>query len=173
MPSMTEINLSYINSLSEAQAQEAFFNCSGSPVWAKTMVSSRPFASEEEIKNKSALAWGTLSHSDWLQAFASHPKIGDKESLRKKFAATAHWAANEQGGVDNASEQTIERLALLNEQYEARFGYIFIVCATGKTAEQMLAILEERLPHEPDGEFDIACDEQKKITQLRLEKLAP
>lgn len=173
MPAMTEINLSYINSLTGSEAQEAFYKCSGSTIWAKAMTGCRPFTSIEEITNKSALAWGSLSHADWLQAFAIHPKIGDKDSLRKKFAATAHWAENEQSGVNTAAEETIESLALLNKQYEDRFGYIFIVCATGKSAEQMLAILEERLANDPNGEFDIACNEQKNITQLRLEKLAP
>ncbi len=135
------------------------------------MAKEHPFASAEELKSKSETAWKSLTRSDWLAAFAHHPKIGDVESLHKKFATTAGWAANEQSGVGSASEDIINSLARGNQEYEARFGYIFIVCATGKTAAEMLGLLATRLEHEPDTEFDIACREQKKITQLRLEKL--
>jgi 2-oxo-4-hydroxy-4-carboxy-5-ureidoimidazoline decarboxylase len=167
------INLDHINTLAADQLQDKFLKCSGSKIWTAEMKRQRPFASVEELENISDAAWKKLTHEDWLQAFAHHPKIGDVESLRKKFASTANWASNEQLGVNNAPEATIERLSLGNQNYENKFGYIFIVCATGKTASEMLSLLEQRLNNAPEIEFEIACTEQKKITQLRLEKLEP
>jgi OHCU decarboxylase len=107
-----------------------------------------------------------------LAAFAAHPRIGDVDSLRTKFAHTKTWASGEQAGVDAASEDTLIRLADGNDAYFDRFGYIFIVCATGKSADQMLALLEARLPNDAVTELPIAAAEQRKITQLRLQKLA-
>ncbi len=115
--------------------------------------------------------WFLCSEADWKEAFAHHPKIGDVESLKKKFASTAQWASGEQSGVNNASAQTMEALAEGNKKYEEKFGYIFIVCATGKSAEEMLAILQNRLQNNPEVEIEIAADEQNKITKLRIEKL--
>ncbi|RZK26134.1 MAG: OHCU decarboxylase, partial [Hymenobacter sp.] len=112
-----------------------------------------------------------LSEADWREAFTHHPKIGDVSALREKFASTATWAAGEQGAVRQASQSTLEALAAGNEAYAQRFGYIFIVCATGKSAAEMLALLQARLPHEPAQEIKIAMSEQAKITRLRLEKL--
>ena len=108
---------------------------------------------------------------DWKEAFAHHPKIGDFESLKKKFASTRGWAEQEQSGSQNASMAVLQALALANQTYENRFGYIFIVCATGKSAEEMLKILESRLNHDPKIEIKIAAQEQDKITKIRLEKL--
>lgn len=115
--------------------------------------------------------WWKCSQSDWKEAFTHHPKIGDIDSLREKVASTATWASGEQSGVNKASEETILALAAGNKLYEEKFGFIFIVCATGKSAEEMLAHLQQRLQHEPDEEIIIAADEQNKITKLRIEKL--
>lgn len=115
--------------------------------------------------------WWKCSEDDWKEAFAHHPKIGDVESLAKKFASTANWASGEQNSVINASTEVIEALAEGNRLYEEKFGFIFIVCATGKSAEEMLGLLHARLPNEPEDEIKIAADEQNKITKLRIEKL--
>lgn len=115
--------------------------------------------------------WYLCSHDDWKGAFAQHPRIGDLESLKKKFASTAQWAAGEQSGVQDADTETLKALADANRQYEERFGYIFIVCATGKSAGEMLAMLNSRLKNDPAVEIEVAADEQNKITRLRLEKL--
>ena len=109
--------------------------------------------------------------ADWLEAFAAHPRIGDLDALRKKFASTANWCAGEQAGVAAADEAVLTALADGNRAYEARFGYIFIVCATGKSAAEMLAILTARLANDPEVELKVATAEQAKITRLRLEKL--
>jgi 2-oxo-4-hydroxy-4-carboxy-5-ureidoimidazoline decarboxylase len=115
--------------------------------------------------------WFDSSPEDWKEAFAQHPKIGDLDSLKKKFASTAGWASGEQSGVGAASEQTLKALADGNRLYEEKFGYIFIVCATGRSAEEMLGMLQSRLQNKPEEEIKIAADEQNKITKLRLEKL--
>ena len=117
--------------------------------------------------------WWELDRSDWLEAFASHPKIGDGVSPRREHAATAEWSNSEQSGTERASPTLLDKLAELNRRYEARFGYIFIVCATGKSAAEMLEILEQRLSHCPDDEIKLAAAEQAKITRIRLEKLTP
>ena len=115
--------------------------------------------------------WWKCRQADWKEAFTHHPKIGDIDSLRKKFASTADWASGEQSGVNKATEETILALAEGNKLYEEKFGFIFIICATGKSAEEMLAQLQQRLQNEPDEEIIIAADEQNKITKLRIEKL--
>jgi 2-oxo-4-hydroxy-4-carboxy-5-ureidoimidazoline decarboxylase len=106
-----------------------------------------------------------------LEAFKIHPRIGDIESLRKKFASTASWASDEQSGASEAAEDVLHELSEGNDHYEKKFGYIFIVCATGKSATEMLTLLKNRLHNNPEAEFAIACEEQKKITNLRLDKL--
>ena len=124
-----------------------------------------------EVLEDAEEQWYQCSEEDWKEAFAHHPKIGDIDSLKKKFASTANWASGEQSGVDTASQQTIEALAKGNKEYEKKFGYIFIVCATGKSADEMLGLLTTRLLNDPKDEIEIAADEQNKITKLRLEKL--
>jgi len=113
----------------------------------------------------------TCSAEDWKEAFTHHPRIGDVASLTEKFASTALWASGEQNGVNTASKETIEALAEANRLYEEKFGYIFIVCATGKSAEQMLTLLKQRLHNSPKEEIEVAAEEQNMITKLRLEKL--
>jgi 2-oxo-4-hydroxy-4-carboxy-5-ureidoimidazoline decarboxylase len=164
-------NLDQLHSLSYPEIHEAFLRCCGSLRWVREMIDRLPFDSAEELLTASEEIESSLERSDWLEAFAAHPRIGDKDTLRKKFAATAAWCEGEQSGVDSASEEVLDKLAAGNAAYEARFGHIFIVCATGKTAAEMLAILESRLPNDPDTELRIAAGEQAKITRLRLEKL--
>ena len=113
-------------------------------------------------------AFAGLAERDWLEAFAHHPKIGDLDSLESKFRATADLASNEQRGVRAASTPTLEQLRSANLEYERRFGYIFIVCATGKSAPEMLQLLRERLTNDAETELRQAAAEQSKITRLRL-----
>jgi len=142
----------------------------------------RPFADARTMADAAERAFDTLDRGDWLEAFAAHPKIGagGAGAARRAggvadgaggVAGSGAWSAQEQALVDEAAETTRLRLAEANRDYEARFGYIFIVCATGRTAAEMLALLDRRLHHEPAAEFRIAADEQKKITRLRLTKL--
>jgi 2-oxo-4-hydroxy-4-carboxy-5-ureidoimidazoline decarboxylase len=115
--------------------------------------------------------WYACEVKDWLEAFSNHPKIGDLGSLKEKYRSTAHLAAGEQASVNQASEKILQSLADLNKLYENKFGYIFIVFATGKSADEMLALLKARLQNDPEKEIGIAMDEQNKITRLRLEKI--
>ncbi len=150
---------------------EELAKCCGSSAWVNNMLPFFPADDMVEILEDAEEQWWKCSEVDWKEAFAHHPKIGDVESLKKKFAATALWASGEQSGVNTASQQTIEALAEGNRDYEKKFGYIFIVCATGKSADEMLEILQSRLPNSPEDEIQIAADEQNKITKLRIEKL--
>jgi 2-oxo-4-hydroxy-4-carboxy-5-ureidoimidazoline decarboxylase len=165
------MNLSLINELDSEKATETFRKCCGSENWAKQMAHARPFSSETELQNRAEDSWKKLSTDDWMQAFDAHPKIGDIESLKKKYGATKGWSENEQSGVNGADEQVINDLAAYNQNYEQKFGYIFIVCATGKSAGEMLSILKDRIVNSPDRELTNAIEEQKKITRIRLEKL--
>jgi 2-oxo-4-hydroxy-4-carboxy-5-ureidoimidazoline decarboxylase len=135
------------------------------------MTQARPYADEAALNKQVERAFSEMGREDWLQAFAAHPKIGDIESLRQKYASTKAWAQGEQSGVDGASDEVLHGLAAGNAEYEKRYGHIFIVCATGKTAAEMLAILKSRLRNDIQTEFQNAAEEQEKITMLRLEKL--
>ena len=132
------------------------------------MAVQRPFADVDAMVHAADAIWSGLDRLDWLEAFAAHPKIGAGGA---GGADTAHWSAEEQAGVSAAPDATRLRLADANREYEARFGYIFIVCATGKTAGAMLELLERRLRNDPGEEIQIAAEEQRKITRLRLAKL--
>jgi 2-oxo-4-hydroxy-4-carboxy-5-ureidoimidazoline decarboxylase len=165
------MTLHELNTLPKEQLKEELHKCCGSQAWVDKML---PFFHADdlvELLEDAEEQWFLCTEADWKEAFAHHPKIGDVESLEKKFAATAEWASGEQSSVHTASRQTIEALAEGNRQYQAKFGYIFIVCATGKSAEEMLAMLQERLGNDPKEEIELAADEQNKITKLRLEKL--
>jgi 2-oxo-4-hydroxy-4-carboxy-5-ureidoimidazoline decarboxylase len=165
------MTLDKLNSLSIRDARTFFTLCCGSKGWIDKMAASRPFTSMEELQKQALDVWNGLSAEDWKQAFAHHPKIGDIKSLRAKYIGTAALAQEEQTGVRGVSEKTLRLLYEGNQLYEAKFGYIFIVCATGKSAEEMLSVLTQRLSNYPDDEIRIAAGEQATITKLRLEKL--
>jgi 2-oxo-4-hydroxy-4-carboxy-5-ureidoimidazoline decarboxylase len=145
--------------------------CCGSSAWVNRMLPFIPAEDLVELLEDAEEQWWKCSENDWKEAFAHHPKIGDLESLKKKFASTAELTSGEQGQVSHASEDVLKALAEGNRLYEDKFGYIFIVCATGKSAEEMLGLLHARLGNDPKEELEIAADEQNKITKLRLEKL--
>jgi len=165
------MTLHELNSSDTQQLIGTLMLCCGSTNWAQYIAESRPYANLDALIKKSDAVWNSLSESDWQEAFTHHPKIGDIESLRKKFASTAVWAEGEQSGTAMATDDVLKKLAALNDEYQKKYGYIFIVCATGKSAEEMLAILESRLENEPDDEIRIAAGEQQKITNIRLKKL--
>jgi OHCU decarboxylase len=159
------MRLDALNELDEQVAIRELLRCCGSTQWAREMAASRPFDTAEAMAQTSDTIWSSLTRADWLEAFAAHPRIGDRS------ASSSAWAAAEQSGTAKAPDEVRAQLAVKNRDYEARFGYIFIVCATGQTAEAMLAMLDERLTNDPDDELHIASEEQRKITQLRLAKL--
>ena len=128
----------------------------------------RPFGSTEALLAAAREEWFTLGQDDWLEAFRHHPKIGDRAALRARFPATAHLSAREQHGVSGAPDEILDALAAGNREYEEKFGFIFIVCATGKSAGEMLGLLRARLPNPPEREIRIAASEHAQITELRL-----
>lgn len=160
-----------LNELPLTQLQATLTTCCGSTAWVNEMAKLFPVESRESLFEQAEAIWFACSENDWREAFDHHPKIGDINSLKKKYANTEALAANEQSGVATASPETLEKLAEGNRLYEEKFGYIFIVCATGKSADDMLDILESRLPNSPDDEILIASQEQNKITLIRLDKL--
>jgi 2-oxo-4-hydroxy-4-carboxy-5-ureidoimidazoline decarboxylase len=161
-----------LNSLPVAEARTALLRCCGSSRWVEAMLSLRPFGSHEELLGAASEVWANLGESDYLEAFAAHPRIGDDvAALRARFAATAEWSAAEQAGVAGADEATLQALAAGNAAYAERFGFIFIVCAAGKSAREMLDFLQARLAHTREQELALAAAEQAKITALRLDKL--
>ena len=145
--------------------------CCGSTTWVNNVIGALPAEDLVDLLEIAEEQWYTCHESDWREAFTHHPKIGDINSLKEKFASTALWAEGEQAAVQQASEQTLQELAAGNQAYEQRFGYIFIVCATGKSADEMLQLLNQRLYNNPEVEIQMAMEEQNKITKLRLEKL--
>lgn len=160
-----------LNQLSPVEAFTALFKCCGSTRWANALTEKIPFGSIEELFAESDSIWEQCTKKDGLEAFTHHPKIGDVKSLEKKFTSTKEWAGHEQSGVNNARQATLQALADGNEAYEKKFGFIFIVCATGKSAEEMLELLNSRIGNHAETEFSIAMGEQNKITKIRLEKL--
>ncbi len=164
-------DMAHLNEISFAEAQAAFMRCCGSQRWAEMMAGLRPFTTFADLFVAADAAFATITREDWLEAFTAHPRIGDLDALRKKFATTAAWCASEQSGVVGAGDDVLHALAEGNRRYEERFGYLFIVCAAGKGAAEMLEILRNRLENAPADELLIAAAEQVKITHLRLEKL--
>jgi OHCU decarboxylase len=157
------MRLGELNALPPDQAVPELLRCCGSTRWAREMAARRPFANLEAIGAEADKIWHGLGLEDWLEAFAAHPRIGE-------FSPT-HWSSEEQGGVASAPTATRARLDAGNRDYEARFGHVFIVCATGKSADEMLASVDERLTHSREEEWRIAAEEQRKITRVRLAKL--
>ncbi len=151
------------------EAPTLLTTCCGSTRWVERMLARRPFGSRDALLDAARHEWWALGPDDWRDAFSHHPKIGDGDTLRTRFAATRDLSEKEQAGVTGASEAVLDALAEGNRAYEEKFGYIFIVCATGKSAEEMLALLRERLPNEPEKEIRIAAQEQAKITAIRLD----
>jgi 2-oxo-4-hydroxy-4-carboxy-5-ureidoimidazoline decarboxylase len=165
------MRLADLNALDDGAAAGAFLRCCGSARWARQMSAARPFADAAAMVAAADRIGAALESADWLEAFAAHPKIGAGKAGGAGGAGAAGWAEQEQASVALAADETLRRLVDANHAYETRFGYIFIVCATGKTAEEMLALLERRLRHDAGDELRIAAEEQRKITRLRLTKL--
>ncbi len=153
-----------LNALPADAARARFLACCGSSTWAEGMTAGRPFLSVEEMHAEAERLFGALSSADWKEAFSSHPRIGET-------AAGTNWSAQEQSGVNGADRRVLAELAELNKAYFQKFGYIFIVFASGKSAGEMLAMLKERLGHDAPTELLTAAAEQAKITHLRLDKL--
>jgi OHCU decarboxylase len=153
------------------EAEAALLRCCGSAAWARRMASERPFRDVDAAREAADRIWWDLAPEDWLEAFRAHPRIGEREAQTAQDAASRAWSAAEQSEVARAPSPERADLAEGNRAYEARFGYIFIISAAGKSAEEILAELRTRLAHDPDAELRVAAEEQRKIARLRLERL--
>lgn len=164
-------DLERLNALPAGEAGTELLKCCGSTEWARQLIAQRPFESVDDLVAKADRVWWSLAPRDWLEAFQSHPKIGEQKAARATSAEAQKWSTDEQSGVRNSAADTMSALADLNRSYEEKFGFIFIVCAAGKSSEEMLAILRGRLQNPADQELPVAAAEQAKITTLRLQKL--
>ena len=151
--------------------KELLTQCCGSSAWINKMLTVFPVEDLVDLLDAAEIKWNECTVQEKMEAFEHHPKIGDINSLKEKFANTAEWAAGEQSGVNNTDENTLIELANANTEYENKFGFIFIVCATGRSANEMLNNLKDRMKNNKEEEINNAAEEQLKITRLRLEKL--
>jgi 2-oxo-4-hydroxy-4-carboxy-5-ureidoimidazoline decarboxylase len=163
------MTLQEFNALPPAKAEVLLMDCCGCARWAARVSAQRPFADLNALWEVADGHWLTLEREDWLEAFSHHPQIGEKAAVGSE--SHRRWAEGEQAGARVATEDVTTRMARGNRSYYDKFGYIYIVCATGKSAEEMLALLEQRLQNDPARELQIAAEQQRQITRLRLEKL--
>ncbi len=163
--------LEQLNQAANETAEADFLSCCGSQTWARLMTEARPFADVAELIKQARQIWLNLDAQDWLEAFAAHPKIGAKKAVAHQSAQAAEWSNAEQSGTQTAAASLRDELENANRLYEEKFGFIFIVCATGRSAQEMLELCRRRLNNDADSEIRIAADEQRKITEIRLKKL--
>jgi 2-oxo-4-hydroxy-4-carboxy-5-ureidoimidazoline decarboxylase len=157
------------NAADEATALDAMIACCGAKRWASAMVALRPIEGVAELSEAADRVWATMKEADWMEAFACHPRIGDREAAHATAKSVA-WSRQEQSSAASLADKTRTELAEGNAEYEQRFGFTYIVCATGKSAEEMLAILKRRLNSDRAAELREAAEQQRQITQIRLGK---
>lgn len=157
------------NEADKAKAHYDMIACCGAPRWADEMVARRPFVSIGELYATADHLWSTMAESDWLVAFACHPRIGERKNTHAT-PKSATWSRQEQSSAASASETVLTELTELNARYEERFGFTYIVCATGRSADEMLAILRRRVAGDRSAELREAAEQQRKIMQIRLRK---
>ena len=157
------------NAAGEPEALEAMLACCGARRWAQAMVAARPVATVAELSATADRVWSTMGESDWIEAFACHPRIGERRSAHATAKSTA-WSQQEQSSVSDAEARVLAELAEGNAKHEAQFGFTYIVCATGKSATEMLAILKRRLDSSREAELREAAEQQRQILQIRLGK---
>jgi 2-oxo-4-hydroxy-4-carboxy-5-ureidoimidazoline decarboxylase len=161
-----------INNLKDDELREELFRCCGSHAWVECMMTARPFQSDEHLRAIADKSWWSLPSTEWLYAFLSHPRIGDVDAIKEKYNKNPNsWEGGEQSGADNASDIILNQLKLHNDMYYDKFGHVFLICATGKNADEMLHSLNLRINNNNETELLIATGEQAKITHLRLTKL--
>ena len=159
-----------LNRLTPEEARAALLACCGSGRWAAEVAALRPFWDVGQLLRLGRRVWFELTPDDWLEAFRAHPRIGESSAEKETGAEARRWSEGEQARARDAAAETLGELARANREYEARFGFIYIVCATGRTAEEMLSLLRERLQNDRETELRVAAEEQWRITELRLKK---
>jgi 2-oxo-4-hydroxy-4-carboxy-5-ureidoimidazoline decarboxylase len=158
------------HALPQNEAAAEILSCCGSRAWAAQLAAMRPFVDEQSLFSGADLCWQHLPEADWLEAFRSHPRIGEQHAQNKTTAASAAWSRAEQSRMNEADAAILLRMREGHRQYEERFGRIFIVCASGKQPAEMLRILEHRLRNDPGQELLESAAQQQQIMQLRLRK---
>jgi OHCU decarboxylase len=172
MPDFKDIEgpIGKLNRLSGEEARAALLACCGSARWAEGVAALRPMWDVGQLLIIGERVWQELGREDWLEAFAAHPKIGERKAAADTGEAARKWSEDEQSRTGEAARETLDALAEANREYEKKFGFIFIVCATGRTAEDMLELLRERMSNDAETELRVAAGEQWRITVLRLKK---
>ncbi len=163
--------LEWLNALDAAAARAELLRCCGSVAWASRMAAARPFTDEAALLAAADVIWWGVDRDDWLEAFSAHPRIGSRKDVEAKRGAERRWSEGEQSGANDASRDVLDALAAANAEYEAKFGHVYLVCATGKRADEMLEICRARLSNDAATELRVAAEEQRKITRIRLGKL--
>ncbi len=163
--------LERLNALSPEQAEADLLECCHSHAWARALTTARPFADGAALLAEAGRVWWSLGAERWLEAFRAHPRIGERTAGVPAASRAARWSEREQAGTRDADAGVLAEFAAANRAYEERFGHVFLICATGRSAEEMLANLRERLRNEPAAELRVAAEEQRKITRIRLERL--
>jgi len=156
------------NEADESAATQSMLACCAVRRWAQAVVALRPYGSVESLSLTADEVWSTMEEVDWMEAFSAHPRIGERIALSP--APSAAWSQEEQSATRGAAQHLLADLAEANRRYEQRFGFTYIVCATGKSPEEMLAILERRLTNERETELREAAEQQRQIMQIRLGK---
>ncbi len=167
-PQHRTVDLGTLNAAAADAALLDLMACCASERWATEMSAHRPFATPEVLLTAASDIWWTLDEEDWLQAFAAHPRIGEERSGDDRHST---WSRTEQATTTTASDHLREELAACNREYEARFGHVYLVFASGKTADELLAVCRERIANDPEEELLVAAEEQMKITEARLRQL--
>jgi OHCU decarboxylase len=165
------VSVGELDRMPATRAAELLSSCCGSSRWVERMVARRPFGSSGAMRTAADEIWRALEPRDWREAFSRHPRIGERAGAIPQGERGSTWSAREQAGMDAAAGDVRQELARANREYEERFGYVYIVFASGKTADEMLALCRARLGNDPETELPVAAEEQRKIMQLRLSRL--
>ena len=165
------LTLAQLNALPVAEAAEQLRACCGSSRWVEAMLARRPFVNLDHLLAAADDAWRATGPRDWDEAFAHHPRIGERQAAAQVSATTGAWSAGEQATAVGGGAAVRAALAEVNAAYERRFGRIYLVCAAGRSAEELLADLAARMRNDPEREREVAVEEQRKITRLRLNTL--
>jgi OHCU decarboxylase len=160
-----------LDALPPAEAERELLDCCGAPAWARRMAAARPFGDRESLRVAAAAAFDALEPADWLAALEAHPRIGGSPESGRQSGRAEGWSGDEQARAAGGAAGVREALARGNRRYEERFGHRYVVCASGRSAEELLSLLERRLGNDPEAELAVAAAEQRRITALRLERL--
>ncbi|MGA8143541.1 MAG: allantoicase [Candidatus Acidiferrales bacterium] len=163
--------LERVNQLTAERVSKALLDCCGSKAWVEQLVAQRPFANDAQLFDCAERIWKQLDRKEWLRAFRHHPPIGSTRPKSKQSETARQWSAGEQSAATKSAPETLAVLAAANQAYQATFGYVFLICAAGKSGDEILQSVQQRLSNDPETELHVAAEELRKIMRLRLEKL--